>query len=95
MDGKEYNYPSRVQYKVPVAEPIIIHFVSKPKPWNYFCKHPLKWQYYKYLKETPFASFIPKWNYADYKLYRLIPTIKKTIVRIDILGVRHIFKKEK
>lgn len=37
--------------------PAIIHYVSKPKPWEALCDHPLKREYYKYLKFTPWKKF--------------------------------------
>ena len=32
--------------------PIIVHFVSKPKPWQKGCVHPLSSLYYDYAKKT-------------------------------------------
>lgn len=40
-----------------LADPAIIHFSSKFKPWQYWCDHPLKDEYYKYLNLTPWKNF--------------------------------------
>ncbi len=37
----------------------IIHFNSNPKPWSYFCEHPRKTEYEKYLRMTEWRDFIP------------------------------------
>lgn len=50
----------------------IIHFVGEHKPWNYFCQHPLKDQYFRYLRETPWPNFVfpeKKWSYKINKLF--------------------------
>jgi lipopolysaccharide biosynthesis glycosyltransferase len=35
----------------------IIHFAGKHKPWNYYCEHSLKAEYFKYLSSTPWKNF--------------------------------------
>lgn len=41
--------------------PAVIHFVSKPKPWDVGCTHPYKYEYYNYIKYSPWHNFkIPK-----------------------------------
>jgi lipopolysaccharide biosynthesis glycosyltransferase len=42
-----------------VQKPMIIHYTLSLKPWHYMCTHPLKNQYYKYLKMTQWKGFIP------------------------------------
>ncbi|MGA8756240.1 MAG: glycosyltransferase family 8 protein [Stellaceae bacterium] len=37
----------------------IIHFNSTPKPWSYFCHHPRKAEYAKYLQMTEWRDFVP------------------------------------
>ena len=49
-----------------VENPIIIHFVSAPKPWDYGCTHPYKQEYYKYLQMTPFANYRPRFIWRKY-----------------------------
>lgn len=38
-------------------DPAIIHYSSKFKPWHFWCDHPLKAEYYTYLKSTPWKGF--------------------------------------
>lgn len=35
----------------------IIHFSAKEKPWSWFCMNPLKEEYFKYLRVSPWAEF--------------------------------------
>lgn len=45
-----------------VENPAIIHFSSFHKPWEYINKHPYKYEYFDYLKLTPWKDFKPKVN---------------------------------
>lgn len=53
-DGRIIN--SYEQEKINASKykrnPIIVHFVSKPKPWQKGCVHPLSHLYYDYAKKT-------------------------------------------
>ncbi|MHA6249440.1 glycosyltransferase family 8 protein [Pontibacter sp. CAU 1760] len=42
--------------------PAIIHYTSSKKPWDYLNNHPLRSEYYRYLKLSPWANtiFIPQ-----------------------------------
>jgi len=68
-------------------KPVIIHFVSRPKPWQYYCKHPYKQLYFDYLSQTPFNGWRPKNSWKEFKEYKLIPFI----IRIDKLKIRYLF----
>ena len=37
----------------------IIHFNGGSKPWNYFCDHPRKEEYEKYLRMTEWRNYVP------------------------------------
>jgi len=37
----------------------IIHYNSHPKPWSYFCDHPRRAEYRKYLRLTEWREFVP------------------------------------
>lgn len=37
----------------------IIHFNNHPKPWSYFCYHPRRTEYEKYLRMTEWRDFVP------------------------------------
>lgn len=47
-----------------IDDPVIVHYVSKPKPWEIGCTHPYKSDYFHYLNLTP-------WN--NYKTPKVIP----------------------
>lgn len=38
-------------------DPTVIHFVSKPKPWDALCDHPYQSEYFKYLSLTAWSGF--------------------------------------
>lgn len=40
-----------------IQDPAIIHFTGSHKPWHYHCAHPLKSEYFHYLKNTPWKNF--------------------------------------
>ena len=51
-----------------LRDPYILHYVSKPKPWQDNCVHPLYFMYYDYAKKTihygniqPQNSFLRFW----------------------------------
>lgn len=91
MNGENYTYPTKVNYSEQPKYPIVIHFVSKPKPWELFCSHPYRREYYKYLAGTPFKDKKPHFTWKQFKRYCIIPWI----VKIDKLGLRYIFIKRK
>lgn len=63
----------------------ILHFNNHPKPWSYFCAHPRKAEYEKYLRMTEWRDFVPpdrtpmnrlrKWAAA------ILPTSLKALLR--------------
>lgn len=91
MNGKQYTYPSKVNYSELPENPIVVHFVSKPKPWEYFCNHPYRKEYYKYLDLTPYKGWKPKFSWKQFKRDRLFPWIVKN----DRWGIRYLFIKRK
>lgn len=49
-----------VQDKKIILNPVIIHYNSWVKPWNYLCNHPQKYLYYKYLHLIPWRDYRPR-----------------------------------
>lgn len=62
---KEYSYQDlgieKEEFEQARLNPILIHYVGAgiSKPWYYYCDHPFKGEYYKYLLRTPWKSFRP------------------------------------
>jgi lipopolysaccharide biosynthesis glycosyltransferase len=52
----EYKFPSSARTQFSHAA--IIHFTGDPKPWNFECTHPMKNQYFNYLKHTAWRDFV-------------------------------------
>lgn len=65
-------------------DPIVIHFVSKPKPWDFGCDNPYTEEYYKYLSKTPWKDYKPNFVAKDYYQYKVIPSIKRLLKSLDI-----------
>ncbi len=40
-----------------VVDPAIVHFVSADKPWHWPCTHPLRGEYHKYRRKTPWLHY--------------------------------------
>lgn len=53
----------------------IVHFAGVHKPWDYYCTHPFKSEYYKYLKFTPWRGMKPVQETFVYKLKTKIESI--------------------
>lgn len=47
------------EYKEGITGRRIIHYSAKEKPWSWRCYNPLKEEYYKYLKISPWNGFTP------------------------------------
>ncbi|MDX8339297.1 glycosyltransferase family 8 protein [Draconibacterium sp. IB214405] len=63
-------------------DPTIIHFVAKPKPWDPYCTHPFRIEYYNYLVQTPWYTFKePKTFYSS--VYRFLKRVKNKIINPD------------
>jgi lipopolysaccharide biosynthesis glycosyltransferase len=69
------------QILIDSVNPAVIHFVSKPKPWDIMCDHPYSKEYFKYLKFTPWKGFKPP------KLFNIfLRNPKKAYVWVKELG---------
>jgi lipopolysaccharide biosynthesis glycosyltransferase len=57
--GKIVNdhFDYKNQILLEIYDPIVIHFVYKPKPWDAGCTHPFKNEYYNYIQYTPWHNF--------------------------------------
>ncbi len=89
-----YEFPDTCRYREEKSskgfEPIIIHFVSTPKPWNYGCDNPYSSEYFKYLAKTPWKDFKVCFSWKEFNEFKVIPAIKYCVKKIDFL---HIFER--
>lgn len=63
----DFSSPRCLKYKDQILSgtgrnPIVVHYVSRPKPWEWSCSHPYKNDYYYYLDKTVFCGWRPKWH---------------------------------
>lgn len=66
--------------------PVIVHFVSVPKPWQYGCRNPYTHEYYEILRETKWADFKPRFVWRQYWSFVIIPTLKAWLKPLDVFG---------
>jgi lipopolysaccharide biosynthesis glycosyltransferase len=57
------------------AQARIIHFNGASKPWSYFCRHPRRGDYYRYLRLTPWHDFRPPDRTVANRLRRFVSAI--------------------
>lgn len=76
--------------KAYLSNPIVLHFVSKPKPWQMGCVHPLSHLYYGYAKQTLFFNSIQqepvvkrKLNIARYWFQSQLSMVKQFFIHTD------------
>jgi lipopolysaccharide biosynthesis glycosyltransferase len=75
-NNSECNKTNTEKIKI---NPTVIHFVSRPKPWEYNCDHPYKNEYFYYLNFTPWKNYRPKFSLSNFIFYSLV---------LNILGKR-------
>ena len=89
---KKYKFPniySRFieERKSKDFKPVIIHFASKPKPWDYGCLSSYRGYYYEYLDKEHWGECIPKRNIKNWVKYNFINKIKDLILECDFTGI--------
>lgn len=91
-DGKLINNydEEKINIKKYLKNPYILHYVSKPKPWQKKCVHPLYDMYYTYAKKTIHYQHIQPQKFlarfpAIFKQYirERLSVIKQKIVKTD------------
>lgn len=81
----------KINIKQHVKDPIVVHYVSRPKPWNNGCVHPLYSLYYRYARKTIHYKNIKPQNevtrrmlmYKDY-FRQAFSYFKQAIIRTDL-----------
>ena len=63
---------------------VVIHYVNRPKPWEYACKHIYTKEYYKYLDQTPFVGWRPAFKWENIYKYHIRPIL---------VDIKHFFDK--
>ena len=84
------------QMLIYINDPIVIHFASKPKPWNLGSTHPYRSEYNYYLQFTPWYEYVlPKiWSFMleDYRsIYPLLRSKIHLIISNPYLKIKHKF----
>jgi lipopolysaccharide biosynthesis glycosyltransferase len=81
-----YTFPNFVDYYNEIedikGDPSILHFVFKPKPWQFGCNHIWKEEYFKYLDLTPWRGERPEFIFRSFVNYIFIPTVIRLLKKI-------------
>lgn len=85
-------FPAHVNYSKKI-EPVVIHYVSVPKPWDWGCYNPYTKEYFKYLDMTPYKGWRPKFVFNKYMKQRGWPSIVQIIGKMDVLNIRKLVKR--
>ena len=90
VDGRIVNdyHIEKQNAKEHMKDPFILHYVSKPKPWQHGCTHPLSSMYFKYALKTIYFSHVKQ----EPLLCRL-PYILKTRVKERLSYVKQMIVK--
>jgi len=62
--------------------PALVHYTGSGicKPWYFYCNHPFKQDYYKYVKKTPWEYFIPTGKPSLFR--RFVSQIKSSLKNV-------------
>lgn len=68
-----------------LADPAILHFTGRKKPWLFYCSHPLKQEFYKYQELTEWKGTVP----ATPIKFLIIKHINKALKHLKIMGKKY------
>lgn len=93
----EASFPAKFlsylnEISAPDFSPIIVHFVSKPKPWDYGCENPYRKYYYEFLQLTKWKGFKPPFRLKLYIRNVVYPRLVRILSKVDCF---HIMAKRK
>jgi lipopolysaccharide biosynthesis glycosyltransferase len=71
----------RVEIEAIRREAIIIHFNGGSKPWSYFCDHPRRAEYEKYLRMTAWRDYVPPDRTPLNRLRKVVSGLLPDVVR--------------
>lgn len=84
-DYSKWSFPAEIakdEIEKIKSNPAVVHYVYKPKPWEFACSHIYKNEYYKYLELTPWKGFIPPFLFKDYWIFIIKPKIVQCAINI-------------
>ena len=88
------DYISKAEIKKIHDAAVVVHFVNRPKPWEYACVHPYVKEYYKYLDMTPFTGWRPKFSLRNIYQYNIRPVLVDIKHLIDKILKRGYYNKK-
>lgn len=95
----QLQFSDRYDYKNEVIkssfEPVVVHFVSKPKPWQYGCKNKYTDVYYNYLELTNWKNYKPVFDIKSYLIDVIIQSVKMYIKVHDKYNIIDYIKKRR
>lgn len=83
--SEQYNMQRTATENDGVFEnPVIVHFSSVPKPWNWYCNHPLKHLYFEVLDKLEMPRWRPSWSPKGLNAYIIKPLLRRIKQKITI-----------
>lgn len=64
-----------------IHDPAIVHFTTANKAWHKYSQHPFTYEYYKYIRLTPWKNYSPKFRKSISKLSRIKKFIIHTLLK--------------
>ena len=87
---------TKAEYMKAKKNPSIIHFTEgSKKPWHFTNNHPLKKEYYKYLKKTPWKNYSPPDRNFPNFLKKICLNMKRIALKVLPEGVIKIIRQMK
>ena len=80
IDKSETNF-NKEEFMEAIENPSIVHYTTSSKPWHYMNEHPLKNEYYKYLKRTPWRKYSP----PDKNFNNILKRIAKELLPKEVI----------
>jgi lipopolysaccharide biosynthesis glycosyltransferase len=92
LSKRELQFVKRVDYSEKIDNPVVVHFVCIPKPWDYGSTNPYTSEYFKYLDLTPFKGWRPKLIWKKYIRDVVKPRMWYALISLDVLHMRRLFR---
>ena len=70
----------------------IIHFNGPTKPWSYFCDHPRRAEYWRYLRMTDWQNFVPADRTRKNQMRMMLSKVRKLISVVLPQDVKRFFR---
>lgn len=85
---REFSNEIEAEIESSIHDPVLIHYIWRPKPWYKDCTHPCKNEFEKYRALTEWSCYKEKY-FASYK-ERFKLFVKEILVKTKIINTSHL-----